>query len=41
MMIVVPQKDKEEQGFIDHELDEDTGYRSPALPNIGGRVLLD
>jgi hypothetical protein len=43
-LIVVPQKDKDENaGFVEYDMDEETGYRSPPLSSSSkpNRVLLE
>jgi hypothetical protein len=42
--IVVPEKDKDEQaGFVEYDMDEEAGYRSPPLSSSSkpNRVLLE
>ena len=44
LIIVVQQKDKEEQaGFVEYNMDEETGYQSPPLSSSSkpNRVLLE
>jgi len=44
LITVVPQKDKDEQaGFVEYDMDEETGYRSPPLSSSSkpNRVLLE
>jgi hypothetical protein len=38
---VVSEREKESDAFIEYDLDDDTGYRSPKIQAKGPRVLLD